>query len=216
MIRRRTALLGAVALAAATLSAAPSALAANKVIDAGKVFPFLEAYRNLPAAERTKFKLVYYLHVGPQPITAPVWLVDGAQRTLVPLRADGRVERLPTSAELAHAKLEIGMDAAVKMGVNMGVEPMTPPATELDAAELAQSIAQAAVGAKKSAGIMALAMPKLQDVAFVGASSGEVIFADGRRAALPLVKGVPTYNPTTLPGAKTLRFARPPQKLDIN
>ncbi|WP_293904872.1 hypothetical protein [Phenylobacterium sp.] len=179
------------------------------------MFPYLEAYLKLPAAERTRFRMAYLFTREGQPLTAAVWLLEGATRTPLPLRADGRVERLPTLAQLDAAKVQIDVPEGTKLGVILSIAPAMAPAVELDARELAASVAQAAVGARKAAGIMAMAMPRLQEVSFLGVASGEVEFGDGRRAALPLVKGAPTFNPATLPGAKTLRFPKPPSRLDI-
>ena len=200
----------------AALALAAPALAANKQVDAGKVFSMLPAYLKLPAAERSHFTMAYYMHSGAAPLTAPVWVVADGKRTPVPLSANGRVERLPTLAELDHGKLEVGVDEAIKINITIGVEPIMAPAADLDAHELAVTIAQAAVGARKAAGIMALAMPKLDDVVFVGSGSGEVEFMDGHRAPLPLIKGQPTYNPTAQPNAKRIRLAKVPLKLDID
>ena len=66
-----------------------------------------------------------------------------------------------------------------------------------------------------SLGILAMAMPKLEAVQFLSVKSGEVEFADGRRAPLPVVKGVVTYNPTAMPSAKTLRFPKVPSRIEI-
>jgi hypothetical protein len=207
---RRTILAGAFALACA----AP-AWAADKVADPKKVFSYLDAYLKLPAAERSRFKINYYLHIGPQPLTAPVWLVEGAKRTPVPLRADGRVERLPTLAQLDGAKVQFGVEEGTKLGCTVGIETMAAPATEMDAREVAAALSQAAVGVKKAAGIMAMAMPKLSQVSFPGAPSGEVVMADGKRVPLPLLKGVPSFNPSDFPSAKTLRFPKAPLKTDM-
>ena len=209
---RRLGILAAVAIA---LVASP-ALAAEKSIEIGKAFPFLKGYLELPAAKRSHFTMAYYLKVGSTPLTAPVWIVEGDKRTPLALGPGGKVTRLPGLAQLADAKLVIAVDPATKINATIGVEPLTPPAADLDAHELAAAIAQAAVGEKKAAGIMALAMPKLTNVAFVGVTSGEVEFADGRHAPLPLVKGAPTYDPATQPNAKRIRLPKAPEKLDID
>ena len=104
---RRSLLAGVLALAALP------AAASDKLVDPKKVFRYLDEYQKLPAAERSRFRINYYLHVGPQPLTAPVWLVEGAKKTQLPLRAtDGRVERLPTSAQLETAKIQIASTKA--------------------------------------------------------------------------------------------------------
>jgi hypothetical protein len=199
---------------AVTAFAAP-AFAANKQVEAGKVFTLLGAFQKLPAAARSTFTPAYYLRSGGQPLAAPVWLVVDGKRTPLPLRADGRIERLPSGADLDHGKIEVGVDAATKLVVVFDVEPLMPPATDLDARELAAAVAQASLGARKSAGILSLVMPKLDVVVFIGAGSGEIEFADGHRAPLPVINGAPTYNPATQPDAKRIRLTKVPTKLDI-
>ena len=205
-----------IAALAAILAIASPALAAEKVVEIGKAFPFLKGYLELPAAERNHFTVAYYLKVGSQPLTAPVWVMEGDKRTPLALGPAGKVQHLPSLAQLAEAKLVIGVDPATKINATIGVEPLIPPAADLDAHELAAAIAQAAVGERKVTGIMAMAMPKLSNVGFVGVTSGEVEFADGHRARLPLVKGLLTYDPAVQPNAKRIRLPKTPDKLDIN
>ncbi|MGZ6037446.1 MAG: hypothetical protein ACXWKR_02170 [Phenylobacterium sp.] len=213
MSNRLRTLVPAVAL---ILAAASPALAAEKVVEIGKAFPFLKGYLELPPAERSHFTMAYYLKLGSAPLTAPVWIVEGDRRTPLQLGPMGKVPRLPSLAQLAEAKIAIGVDPATKINTVLGVEPITPPAADLDARELAAAIAQAAVGEKKAAGIMAMAMPKLSNVGFVGVPSGEVEFADGHRAPLPTVKGLLTYDPAAQPNARRIRLPKTPDKLDIN
>jgi len=113
------------------------------------------------------------------------------------------------------AKLQFGVEEGTKLGCTIGIETIAPPAAEMDAREVAAALAQAAVGVKKAAGIMAMAMPKLSQVSFPGVASGEVVMADGKHAPLPLLKGVPSFKPTDFPAAKTLRFPKTPLKLDM-
>ncbi len=207
---RRTLLAGVLALAAFP------AVASDKLVDPKKVFRYLDEYLKLPAAERSRFRINYYLHLGPQPLTAPVWLVEGATKTPVPLRAsDGRVERLPTAAQLANAKIQIGVEEGAKLGLSIGIETLAAPTAEMDARDVAAALAQAAAGVKKAAGIMAMAMPKLTQVSFPGVASGEVITADGKRSPLPLVKGAPTFKPADFRNARTLKFPKAPLKGDM-
>jgi hypothetical protein len=213
MNRRSLSLLAAAAL---LLPAAP-AFAANKTLPAQRLYRYYDNYLALPAAERSHFTVAYYLkQQDGAPLAAPVWMVDGARRTPIPLRADGKMLRLPTAAELANAKVEFGIDETAKIGLGVGPEPSAAPSADLDARDLALAVSQAASGMKKMAGIMALAVPKVQEVAFLGAGSGEVEFADGHRAPLPLVKGSPTYNPANQPNARRIHLARVPAKLDLN
>lgn len=217
MIARRAVLLGfsaAAAVAVSTLAAGPAS-AAGKSVDAKKVFPYLDAYLKLPAAERSRFRLTYLFLRDGKPLAAPVWLVDGAARTAISLRADGAATRLPTLAQLDSAKVQIDVDEGVKLGVHMVMEPTMAPAADLDARELAAAYAQCATGIKKSLGILAMAMPKLQGLEFPGVPSGEAELADGRRVPLPVVKGVVGFSPAAMPTAKTLHFPKAPSRIEI-
>lgn len=205
---RRLIVLGALALAT-------PALAAPKVVDAKKVFPYLDAYLKLPPADRSRFRLAYAFGRDGKPLTAAVWLIDGAQRQPVPLRADGRAERLPTLVQIDRAKVQVDVDSSVKMSTNMTIEPTVSPAAELDAKDLAASLAQAQAGMRKALGVMALAMPKLEGVRFHGVASGEIELSDGRRVALPVVGGFPFFTPSAQPNARRLRFPKVPSRIEI-
>ena len=207
---RRSVLTGLAALALAT-----PAVAAGKVVDAKKVFPYLDAYLKLAPGERSRFRMAYYFKKDGKPLAAQMWLVDGTTRQPVGLRPDGRVERLPTAAQLDRAKVQVDVDASAKIGVSMSLEPVQAPAAELDARALAAALTQASAGMRKALGVMAMAMPKLEALQFHGVVSGEVEFADGRRSPLPVVGGVVSYNPTAMPGARTLRFPKAPGRLEI-
>jgi hypothetical protein len=210
MTRRRAVLTGL----GAVLAAGPAA-ADDRLVPAKKVFPYLDAYLKLPPGERSRFRLSYLFSRDGKPLTAPVWLLDGASKTPIPLRPDGAAARLPTLAQLGSAKVEVDVEAGTKLGVRMVMEPLATPAVEMDARDLAAAFAQCQTGIRKSLGILAMAMPKLQGVAFVGVPSGEAELADGRRVALPLVKGVVSFSPAAMPTAKTLRFPKAPSRVEI-
>ena len=97
------------ALLALTVAAAPAA-AADKLADVKKVLPYLDAYLKLPPAERSRFTVAYCMRQDGKPLTAPLWLVDGGERTPLPLRADGRLERLPTLAQYQRAQVQVGVE----------------------------------------------------------------------------------------------------------
>eukprot|EP01030_Chromulinospumella_sphaerica_P022597 gene22597-22583_t len=95
---RRAALTGLAALL--PLSLAGEAFAKSKAIEIGKLFPFLDLYLGIPAADRTRFSLAYFYKVeAGGPLTLTLVGADGS-RTPLPLGPDGRVSRLPTLAEI--------------------------------------------------------------------------------------------------------------------
>lgn len=209
-IARRTLLLAAVA----AVMAGPAS-AADKLVDLKKAFPYLETFLKLPAAERSHFTPSYVFRQDGRPVTLAMWIVEGGMRTPLTL-VEGRVQRLPTLAQLEGAKLLIATDQKVTFNVVMDVVPTAPPAAEMDARDLAVAVVQAAAGVRKVAGPMAFMAPKITEALFHGASGGEVRFADGRRAPLPLEKGVPVFNPAKTQGAVAVRFARPPAWVELN
>lgn len=197
---------------AAAMLASPALAQDTKVVDATKVFTFYENFLQLPAAERTRFRLVYTFTSAGQPVTAPAWLVVDGRRTPMPLR-DGQVLRLPNLDELRRGKVELGLPADAKVSAKLAVEPTVRPAARMDARELAAAVTQAAAGLKKAAGFMAMAVPSLTRVDFAGVPAGEVELADGRRAPLPMENGRPVFEPAKFPGARAVRFRRAPDHL---
>lgn len=208
---RRSLLAALIALGAA----APALAEDGKTVELKRVFPFLQAYLKIPPADRSRFTLSYYLRQDGKPFAGQVWIIDDGQRTPVPIAPDGRIERLPTLAQLDGGRIHFDAPEKSKMGVSLEVQPLAPPAVEMSARELAAAVAQAAAGARKVAGVMSFAVPKLDQVSFPGAPSGEVIFADGRRAPLPMLKGAPVFEPAKTPGAATLRFPKAPMRVLI-
>ena len=206
----------ALALAALVAAAAPAAHAAEKAVDAGKIFVRYDAYLALPPAERSHIVMAYYLMQGDKPLAVAASLVDGGVRTPLPIRADGKVLKLPTAAQLATAKVAFALDASAKINLIIGMEPAVAPAADLDARELAAAVAQAAPAAKKIAGLTAFAVPTPKAVRFVDVPSGEAELADGRRVALPMLKGAPAYDPAALPNVRRIHLPKVPRKLDLD
>jgi hypothetical protein len=194
---------------------AGSALAADKMIDPNKVFPYLQAYWKLPPAERSRFAPAYVFRHNGQPLAVPVAIVQGAASNPIPLRADGRVGRLPTLAELDGGKLHVGLDEKDKFTSSMQVEALVKPAAQMEVRDLVAAIDQATAGEKKVAGFVGFMAPKLTEVGFEGVSSGEIRFADGHKAPLPVESGFPVFAPAKFPGAVTLVFPKAPTRIQI-
>jgi hypothetical protein len=201
-IRRRAFVAGALAAALA----APAAAEERKV-QAKKAFPFLDAYYRIPAQDRARFSVGYLISsdAGSPSLT----LVHEGRRTPIPLSRDGKALRLPTAQELERGQVEAATPG--KMKINMFIEPVVPLAAEIDAQALSAAIAQAAANVKKAAPVvLRVAIPKFDQASFRGVASGEVIYADGRRAPLPTPKGKPVFEPAKHPAAKALRFPTAP------
>lgn len=212
-------LLGGAALAAsvaATSTPAQPAPARKPPVPAAKLFPYLDRYLKLPAAERTLFAPAYLLLRDHKPARdLKVWLVDGATREPIPIGADGRMERLPTLAQLASAKVDIDVPAATRLGLTLTFAATLRPAAEMSAADLTRAIRQADAGAHKAAGMMAMMLPKLDRANFPGAGGGQAVGAGG--AATPLPSGAAPYaDLALLAKATTVKLSRAPSFVQID
>mgnify|MGYP001550108757 CR=1 FL=1 len=206
--------------ALAVLALAAPAHAADRVVTAPmkKVFPYLEAYLSMPPAERSRFAMAYRLTVdGAANPGLKVAIVRGAERTPLPLDGFGRIARLPNLAMLkSDAKVELAGPQGHKIGLALELEPNVAAAAEMDAHALALACDQATTGAKKAAGVLGFAAPRLDRVVFQGAAGGQAVNAQGRATPLAMVKGNPVFDPAKTPDAKAIRFTRAPTRLYLD
>lgn len=202
---RRLVLGGALAL----LAVSPAA-AADRRVPARKLFPYLDVYLKMPAARRNRFGPTYVL-TRDRP--ASLTLIDGDQRIPILISADGQLLRLPTLAQWETAQVEVSGREGAKYGLTLKMELLIPGATEMDAAAVAAAVDQLNQGVRSAMGAVGAFAPKADRVLFYGAPAGEAVYADGRRTALPLVRGVPAFSPATSPGVQSLRFPKAPSAL---
>lgn len=182
-----------------------------------RLFPYLDKYLDLPAAERSRFTLAYYVVSGGGPaagLKAEVIQADG-RRTPFALGDDGRVLRLPTAGEIATASLKADVPAGTKLGVRLEIEATAPASREMNPRDLDLAIAQANAGIAKVAGFVGFAAPKMARAAFPGAGTGLARLADGRDLTLPLAQGAPVYDPVLHQAARMLSFARIPARVEL-
>jgi hypothetical protein len=216
----------AFALGAAALqgAAAPAQAQARGQAPAAKpkpkpkqIFPYWENYLRIPAAERTRFHLVYTLKMGGKPgASLPLYAVDGARREQIAVGPDGRMR--PPALDFFRSKTAvIDMPGASGQSFNINMELLAAaqPAREMDAAELTAAINQSNAGIRKAAGLIGVVAPKMGRVRFEGARSGEAVLADGGRTPLPTLNGAPYFAPAAMPSARRLVFAAAPDKLQI-
>ena len=196
---------------------APIPAVTERLVDAAKVFPFLDKFLTLPTVERSRLSLGYIVRQdGKAPHDLKLALVDGARRTPVPVAADGRVVRLPTLAEL-QAKTQVAVQApkGSKMGITMALEAAIAPSEEIAAADCKLAIDQANGAIKKVAGVFALAAPHIAKTTFHGASAGTAVWPDGHSQPLPVAKGTPSFDPTAMKGAKAVRLDHAPTRIEL-
>lgn len=196
---------------------ATPALAEERLIEAGKAFFMLDKFYAVPAADRSHLAVGYtVLPKDGVPLSSiHMTLVVNGKRTPIPLAADGRIERIPTAAELAaHAQLALDTPKGA-FSNRMDFETTIRPAQEVSAAECQAAIAQGNAAIKSAAGMMAFAAPHIKAAGFPGAGSGVAVMADGKTTPLPVVKGAPVYDPEAIKGAKTLRLAKAPVRVTL-
>ncbi|MFN3856408.1 MAG: hypothetical protein ACK4RV_01570 [Caulobacter sp.] len=203
-------------LLAVPLIASP-ALAARREMDCSRVFVFLDNFLRLSPAERARLKVSFYLtQKGRAPKGVKAWLVDkDGTITQLPIGADGRFQRLPTLKQLVD-KSTIVFEGEETSGysVRIGLVWGERPEEEMSAAELTRILADTNAIVKKAAGVFSVAAPKMVQVAFPG-GAGEVVMASGQTQPLPMFRGSPAFNPSTLAGAKLVRFSKLPRHMEF-
>jgi beta-lactamase regulating signal transducer with metallopeptidase domain len=217
--RAGAALAGAVALLPlAALGLVANADLRQRVVPAEKLFPYLQLYYSFPAPDRSKVVLDYILTLDGKPATGLGFLLNAGDRS-EPLRldADGKVERLPSAADLAaHAVVMVRAPAGQhNLIVTPSLHTSIPPAREISAADCAQAIAQVTAGSRKIKGLLGFLVSRTRAVTFPGAGVGIAILADGRTVPLPLLHGAPAYDPAVIRSAKLIRLARMPLLVDL-
>lgn len=204
-------------VSAAALATTPGlAMAADKKAPpVRKVFAYYDVYLGVPPAERSRFVMTYYLKVNGKPAGGQnLYLVmPGGARTLLTQAADGRFTRLPTLAELKDGVLDVDRkNPTDKFSISMEMQPVVRLGETVAAADLVAALDQCNSAIRKRAGVIGFAVPRMEQVIFVGAGSGSAALAGGKAAPLPLFKGMPFYRPSDLAGAQTLKFAKAPAR----
>lgn len=189
----------------------------EKTLDAAKVFALLDKFYAAPPADRSLLALRYTVMENGAPAShVRFTLVAGGKRTPMPIGADGRVERLPTPAELNdHAQVALEAPKGTKLSIKMAVETTIRPAVEVSPGDCAKAINQYNNQVKRQAGILALAVSKAKACTFPGSGSGVAVMTDGKTQPLTVVKGMPAFEPEAARGAKTVRLAKAPTVVSL-
>lgn len=185
---------------------------------ADKVFPYLEAYLSLPAAERTGFTLSYRLLERDSGKPAPVrlTLLRGTEPAPLPLAPDGRITQQPALAELrGHAKVMLEVAEGVRVSESLDIVSTQPLRNDYAATDFNIGLQQANAGVRKAAGVFSIAAPRFSRVLFVGAGSGEVVDAAGHVQPMPQSKAGPAFDPQALKTARSIRLARAPDRIEF-
>lgn len=211
---RRAAVLGLASLLPASIAGA--ARAETKTIPVAKVFPYLDMYLELPAAQRSHFAMAYSLRRDGKPATGVklTLLGQGGARTPLTVGADGRVQRLPTLADYrSKAMVELVKPDGSKVALTLEMVARVAPATTLAAADLTRAINQCDAAIKAKAGLLGFAAPKIRRVILVGAGSGTAVSAQGAATPLPMMEGSPAFDPGQMASAISVKLARAPSAI---
>jgi hypothetical protein len=201
------------------LALAGSAFAADRVtvIDAARVYPFLERFLRLPPTEHDRFVLAYYAYANGKPATTlKLSFTAGADRWPVPVAADGLIERTPTLRELqSDPQVIVEGPDGVTLSITQEVHPSFPPAQEMDANEIRAALAQVTAATHRLAGPFSFIAPSLQRAEFHGVGGiGEAVYADGHVVRLKLCFGNPCFD-ADMVGVVRLRFPRRPERIEL-
>lgn len=207
----------AAALAPLVLGVSPTFAADQRYMDAGKVYPFLDNFLKIPPQDRSRLKLTYFLLRDGKPFSSVrAWFVEpDGDKAPIPVTPEGQLTRLPTLAQITDRTKVLFEGTEGKYGIRICVQPTVRPAQEMNAQWLEQALAECNVVVKKSAGVFSAVSPKMVQVLFQGAGSGQALLDGGKTAPLPLVRGAPAFNPSNLRGAESLKFAKAPYRVEF-
>lgn len=181
-----------------------------------KIFPYYDLYLSLPPQDRDGFYLEYLIQAEGANVRPRMVYTLGSVRTPLQLDSRGKILTMPDMTMLRKGKVEV--PTATPSGrIVLNLEPVVPLARSIPASVVANSVTDysKAIG---RAGPLALAVPKLTGIAFKGVSSGQVVFADGRKAALPVERGAPVFRPNqaAMRGAISLEFPAVPSQAEFS
>jgi len=220
-VSKSTAALLALALLGAPLaSPALAQTTANGITtqdaSASDAFPGLKGFLNLPAAERSQINVYYAVRIKrADPAAVKIILTQNGQSQPLHIGAGGRITPLPTREQLnGGAKVTISGPASGSYAMKLHVFSTQPNGKTYDAAALATGIKQGNAAMGKIAGALALMLPKLDRVYFVGGGNGEAEFANGQKKPLPKTPsageypaGTPYFVPSQMNGTTRLTFS---------
>lgn len=190
-----------------------------KTVPAEKVFPFYEPYLKLAPAERSHMKMSYQFKVtGTEAKDLKIRLLSGQKVTPVTISPKGEPSVYPTLEDLKNkAQLQFEAPKEPKIAVSMQIVPTTPADTDIPVADLVKAIDQLNSGSRKMAGVLAMAIPKMNAIFVLGGTNGRAVMADGSQRPLPMVQAgkVAVFVPDNHKGATRLVFDTAPEQMQI-
>lgn len=219
-------LIAVAAIGASLMTLATGAAGAekSKAIPSPSLFPYLDTYLGLPADARDRFHMSYV--VGPQGAKLSdfrLTLNRPSGNVALSIAPDGEILPLPTLADLkAKTPITIQAPEGSRFGMSLRVAATAEMTKTYDAQALKVSIEQARSGAKKAAGLLAVAVPDFQTACFAGAASGTATLSNGKTVALPGIQragdvpaGTPCFTPSAMPDTRMIALDRAPRVIYI-
>lgn len=189
----------------------------DKTIKVRQAFPFLNKYLVLPPSVKDGFKLVYAIRANPGPLPEMHYIYNN-HRTRIITNSEGVVANLPDLAVWENGTIDspTPKPAGMRISISMTSVPTIPLSTNISVAAVNNSINDLK-DAIRSAGPIAIAFPKQESIVFKGASSGTIVFSDGRRLPMARHDGGLIFSPLKreMRGAISLNFASLPRSADF-
>jgi hypothetical protein len=185
-------------------------------------FPGLKKFLALPKAERDKVDLVYFVKIKRGSLSqVSMTLTDGGNSQRLTIMPDGRIQPLPTLAQMnSGAKITVTSPEGVFPSLRGRSVSTLGPSTVYDASALRSGLDQSNRLSKKLGGAMASFLPELDQVFFVGATSATAVMADGSTRTLSATtpnwsypQGTPIYVPAALPNVVSIRLNTAPIRI---
>jgi hypothetical protein len=189
---------------------------------ADKTFAFLRGFLSLPAAERDKVSLKYFLKLKRGNLSdVDATMSEGQDKTKLNIAKDGLITPLPSLRQITNqAQIKVSGPDGNSPALRLKVVANLPSVSEYAASDLNAGLAQANRVATKLAGSMAFLLPKLTHVYFSGVSQATVVLKDGSQQALPksrptwdYPRGVAIYVPSAWPQAQLIKLGSSPVRI---
>jgi hypothetical protein len=212
----------AVAPAMLAVPTVASAQAISVEKKADETFLGLRKFLQLPQGERDKITLVYYLKLKAGNYSqVSITLTEAGKSQPLSITPDGRIQPLPSLAQMNNgAVIKVKGPDGLSPALRLKVVSTLPTGTQYDAGALRAGLEQSNQVTKKVAGAMAAFLPKLDNVFFLGATSGTAIMADGSQRPLPMSpatwlfpQGAPVYVPSAMPNVQAIRLNSAPSRV---
>ena len=210
--------LAALAMAGATALPATAQDMTTQTAKASDAFPGLGGYLGLPAADRSQISIYYAIRIKHGDASkASITLNAGGQTTPIHIGAGGRLSPTPTLGQLnSGATVTVVYPTNATTAMKLHVYSPQPNATTYDARGLALGVRQGNSAMGKIAGILAIGIPRLDRVYFVGGGDG-VADMGGQQKALPKTAGdgeypagTPYFVPSQMAAATKIVLTRAP------